>query len=460
MQNRVLVLDKNRQPLMPCHPARARQLLRQEKAAVFRRFPFTIILIGREGGAVQPMRLKLDPGSKTTGMVLVAEFVRRGPVVVWAAELQHRGDAIRHALHDRWARRRFRRYRKTRYRPTRFRNRRRPQGWLAPSLQHRVDTTMTWVRKLRRWSPVTALSQELVRFDTQALQNPEISGVAYQQGTLAGYEVREYLLEKWGRRCAYCDAEHVPLEIEHIHPKSRGGSDRVSNLTLACHACNQEKGDQDLGRFLNQAAGRRRRMLQNARAFAGSDKKKLARRLAQEESRFQRIQRQAKTPLHDAAAVHSTRWALWRQLTATGLAVEVGTGGRTKYNRRQQHYPKAHWIDAACVGASGTSVRLHREHRILGIAATGHGRRKMQNHDAYGFPRGRAKSCQKVYFGFQTGDVVRAVVPRGKYAGEHIGRVLCRASGNFDVQNEQGRLSISHRYCQPVHRQDGYHYAF
>jgi hypothetical protein len=81
---------------------------------------------------------------------------------------------------------------------------------------------LTRVNRMRRLCPVGALSQELVRFDTQLMQNAEISGVEYQQGELAGYEVREYLLEKWGRMCAYCEGEHVPLEIEHIIPKTRG----------------------------------------------------------------------------------------------------------------------------------------------------------------------------------------------------------------------------------------------
>lgn len=100
----------------------------------------------------------------------------------------------------------------------------------------------TWVARLRRLCPITALSQELVKFDTQAMQHPEIAGMEYQQGELAGYEIREYLLEKWQRRCAYCQASKVPLQVEHILPKARGGSNRVSNLTLACEPCNQAKG--------------------------------------------------------------------------------------------------------------------------------------------------------------------------------------------------------------------------
>ena len=94
----------------------------------------------------------------------------------------------------------------------------------------RVANTATWLSRLQRVAPVASLSLELVRFDTQALVDPEISGVEYQQGTLYGYEVREYLLGKWGRKCAYCGANDVPLQIEHLIPRSRGGTMRVDNL--------------------------------------------------------------------------------------------------------------------------------------------------------------------------------------------------------------------------------------
>jgi hypothetical protein len=209
----VFVLDKRKKPLMPCSEKRARLLLERGRARVHRLVPFTIRLVDRlqEESALQPVRLKLDPGSKTTGIALVREFeetnaetgeIHKIAHVVFLAELHHRGDAICDALTQRRAfRRRWRA--NLRYRAKRFNNRRRPEGWLAPSLRHRVETTLSWVGRLRRWVPVTALSLELVRFDTQALQNPEVSGVKYQQGTLFGYEVREYLLEKWGRKCVY-----------------------------------------------------------------------------------------------------------------------------------------------------------------------------------------------------------------------------------------------------------------
>src|SRR5437660_627676 len=144
---RVFVLDKNKQPLMPCHPARARELLRKGKAAVFRREPFTIILKNREGGETEPTTVKVDPGSKVTGMAIVAEFkrVRR---LIWAAELAHRGDKVHQNLLARASVRRNRRNRKTSYRAARFNNRRRAQGWLPPSLRSRVQNTLTWVARL------------------------------------------------------------------------------------------------------------------------------------------------------------------------------------------------------------------------------------------------------------------------------------------------------------------------
>ena len=113
--------------------------------------------------------------------------------------------------------------------------------WLAPSIKSRVANQTVWYGRLNRLAPIVGAQVETVRFDLQKLMNPEISGIAYQQGTLAGYELREYLLEKFHRTCAYCGQQNVPLQIEHIQPKARGGSDRVSNLTLACGPCNQKR---------------------------------------------------------------------------------------------------------------------------------------------------------------------------------------------------------------------------
>ncbi|XBH05402.1 RNA-guided endonuclease IscB [Singulisphaera sp. Ch08] len=423
MGNHVFVLDAQREPLMPCHPARARELLRAQMAAVFRRFPFTIILKNRVGGDVQPVAVKIDPGSKTTGVAVVAETDQAKTVVV-AAEIEHRGQKIKAALETRAANRRSRRARKTRYRQPRFQNRTRQKGWLPPSLESRISNVLTWVARISRLCPVTAISMELVRFDMQAMENPEISGVEYQQGTLAGYELREYLLEKWGRKCAYCGKEGVPLQIEHIHPKSKGGSDRVSNLTLACEPCNQRKGNNPIEVFLK------------------AKPEVLA-----------KINRQAKAPLQDAAAVNASRWELFGRLKATGFPIECGTGGHTKFNRVTQGYPKAHWIDAACVGKSGTQVRISETHPLR-IKAYGHGTRQRCRTDKFGFPS-RHVDGRKSHLGFQTGDIVRAVVPNGKYTGTHEGRVAIRFKGYFQI----GIVAVHPKHVAKVHRSDGYSYG-
>jgi hypothetical protein len=190
----VFVIDTNHQPVDPVHPGRARLLLSEGKAAVYRRFPFTIILkIEIKEPAVQPLRIKLDPGSRTTGIAIVNDVTGN---VIFAAELSHRGQKIKAALDDRRAIRRSRRQRKTRYRKPRWSNRTRKAGWLPPSLESRVSNVLTWVNRMARYCPITAISMELVRFDMQLMEDAEVSGVQYQQGTLAGYEAREYLLEK------------------------------------------------------------------------------------------------------------------------------------------------------------------------------------------------------------------------------------------------------------------------
>lgn len=415
----VFILDADRRPLDPCPSAYARRLLASGKAAVFRRFPFTLILKGEPHDVSPPSahRIKIDPGSKATGIAVL-----QGETVVFAAELAHRGCAIRESLGLRRGVRRSRRNRHTRYRKPRFENRRRPDGWLAPSLEHRVHTTLTWVRRLGRLCPLSAISVELVKFDTQKMANPEIAGVEYQQGELAGYEVREYLLEKWNRKCAYCGATNVPLQVEHIVPKSRGGSDRVSNLTLACRTCNERKGS-----------------------------------LTAAEFGYPMIQERVQEPLRDGAAVNATRWALYESLKATGLPVEVGTGARTKMNRVRLGLPKAHWIDAACVGTSAPT-RLNLPPAMLRIAAAGHGSRKMCGTDKHGFPiRHRSRNID--HFGFRTGDIVRAEVSHGKRKGVHVGRVLCRASGSFDIQTASGRVAgINWKWCKVIHKRDGYRY--
>lgn len=425
----VFLVDTNRQPLSPVHPGHARLLLKTGKAAVLKRYPFTLILkaaIARP--QVQPLRLKIDPGSRTTGIAIVEDASGQ---VLFAAELAHRSRQIKKALVERRAVRRSRRARHTRYRKPRFQNRSRPQGWLAPSLQSRVCNIQTWVKRLGSLCPIRAISLELVRFDLHRMQNPEISGMQYQQGTLAGYECREYLLAKWGRACAYCGKRNVPLEIEHIVARAKGGSNRISNLCLACEPCNKRKGTQDLAAFL-----------------------------AKQPDLLKQIQTQAEAPLKDASAVNSTRWALFECLKELGLPLECGSGGMTKYNRELRNLPKSHWVDAACVGASTPAVLLINQVKPLAITAKGHGSRQMCSMNKFGFPRTKPKA-KHFSHPFHTGDIVEAVVPAHlKNPGVHIGRVSVKAKGAFTITTNRGKVAdIGKKYCQVLQKADGYGYS-
>lgn len=442
----VPVLDKNDRPLDPCHPARARELLTKGRAVVHRQIPFVIRLKDRavEDSVTHPHVVKVDPGSRTTGLAVarVTEEADTGTReittttthhAVWLGELIHRGLIIKNKLTSRAALRRGRRSRNLRYRAPRFDNRtRKPDPrmgvWLAPSIKHRVESTLTWINRLSSWFPIDTAWVESVRFDTQALVNPEITGVEYQQGTLAGYEVREYLLEKYGRTCVYCDATGVPLNIDHVRPRARGGSDRVTNLALSCVACNEAKGSQPVEVFL-----------------------------VHDPIRLARIKRRLQMPLRDAAAVNTTRRALTRAIAHSGFPVITGTGGQTKFNRHRLGVPKTHALDALCVGSVDTISGISLP--VLTITSTGRGTYARTRSDKHGFPRLRLARTKR-HHGYATGDLVRASVPRGKNAGTHTGRVAVRASGSFNITTNTGTLqSVSHRHVQLIQRADGYRYT-
>jgi 5-methylcytosine-specific restriction endonuclease McrA len=309
--NYVLVLDANKNPLIPCKPSLAKKLLKAQKAAVYRRFPFTLIL--KKECTVNQQKLE--------------------------------------------SRRQYRRLRRSRlrYRKPRFDNRQRAKDWLAPSLEHRVLTTMTIVRRLIKFAHISSIVMELVKFDTQKLEKPEILGIEYQQGELLGYEIREYLLEKWERKCTYCSQKDIPLQIEHIVPKSRNGSNRLSNLCLACEKCNRRKGVKSIEQFL-----------------------------AKNPSLLKSILVQAKKPLHDAAAINATRWKLFNTLKETGLTILTGTGGQTKFNRSQFGLEKNHFYDAACVGKMD-KLEIFANQPLI-IICKGQGGRQKAALNKYGYP--------------------------------------------------------------------------
>jgi len=311
---KVFVLSHLGKPLMPTTPRRARIFLKTRRARVVTREPFTIQLRFETTTHTQPVTVGVDTGSQTVGIAATANRE-----VVFQAEMHLRTD-ISGKLIRRRQYRRTRRSRKTRYRAARWANRRRSPGWLAPSLRARADATVKAVRFVARVLPISQINVEIGSFDTQKMQNPEVSGVCYQQGQLQGYLLREYLLARWQRQCAYCKTSGVPLQVEHIIPKSRGGSDRASNLVIACDPCNKRKG------------------------------KRTA-----EEFGYPEIQAQARVPLKDAAHVSSIKTAVVQQLAQQfgSEHVAVTYGFETKYQRIQVlKLSKSHTNDAVAIACA------------------------------------------------------------------------------------------------------------
>lgn len=355
--NRVFVLSKTGKALMPCRPARARQLLQSKKARVKRLYPFTIQLTQRSDGYIQPVELKFDPGSRQTGIGLVLHGKNRLSAI-YGAVLTHRGQEIKSNLDSRRIIRRARRNRKTRYRQT------------------------------------------------------------------------EYLLEKYNYSCVYCGVKNVSFEKEHVIPRSCGGSNRISNLVLSCHDCNQKKDNLPIDEFLKDNP-----------------------------ALLKKIKAQLKSSLKDAAAVNITRRQIVKELGNINVPVLTGTGAETKYNRVSQGYEKEHYIDALCAGTTGAKVYIPKKLKPLLIKKERRNNRQMCLVDKYGFPRGKAKGS-KIVHGFKTGDIVKAVVLKGKKKGTYKGKVAVRSSGSFNIKVKQGIVEgIGWKNCVMLYRFDGYSYT-
>ena len=428
----VMVVGKGNVPLMPTSAKRARILLRNKRADVYKMHPFTIRILDRENGNLQKMELKFDPGSKTSGIALTVFGERRGWFCLSAWELIHRGQQIRNSLLKRAYCRSGRRNRKTRYRKSRFLNRSRKDGWLPPSLMSRVNNILSFSHRIFKVCPISNIVVEQVKFDTQLMENEFIEGVEYQQGTLQGYDIREYLLEKWKRTCAYCHNQNVSLEIDHIIPQSRGGSNRISNLCLACKKCNQKKGNNSIQEFL-----------------------------VNKPIILKSILEQTKVPLKDTSAVNSIRKIIVTELVKYfGVPVSVCTGGQTKYNRALQGYIKTHWIDAVCTGVNGRAVDISGIEYVTYIYAKGRGSRQMCQNDKYGFPKTISKSIKRIH-NFQSGDYVKLIQTSGKHKGVHKGNISVRVTGKFDVKTSENiKITSSYKNFILCQRFNGYSYKY
>ena len=304
-------------------------------------------------------------------------------------------------------------------------------------------------------APITEISQELVKFDTQKMINPDIQGKEYQQGSLFMYEVWEFLLERDGRKCVYCGAENVKLEKEHVVPKRKGGTNAISNLVVSCRPCNEEKGSKSLNDFVN-----------NSSRFKKADKPKI----------IAKIKAQLKKSLKDTAVVNSTRFALLNLFKETGLKVSTGTGAKTKFNRTKFNIPKSHALDALCVG--DVSKLYNWNMKEMKIKCLGRGSHQRVMSDSYGFPRTKlgpeqnrknshGKPIQaklellkirglggKRPQGFATGDMVRCITD-GKI-GRVVGARANKGSQSIRVPGEEKDRSLAASKLKLISRANGY----
>ena len=420
----VLVIDKQKQPCNTISAAYARILLFTKQAVIHKRFPFTIRL--RNDNAVlkdKNYTIKLDPGSRTTGVAITNDKDQ----VVMLAELEHRGHIIKKNLDKRRAVRRSRRQRKTRYRPAKFQNRTKPQGWLAPSVKSRADNVINFVKKYKKFLNINKVMIENVSFDVAQMSSDNyLIGTDYQQGPLYDTNLRDFIFSKTKGRCSYCGEKAT--EIDHIIARSNGGTNSTFNLTPACRSCNEKKSNlslKEFGKLMNKD-------------FSNLEPKKLPK---------------------DATIVQSARNYMVKEITKVVPDTITHDAWLTKYNRDQLGLSKQHYYDALSVGEIPTKFNFLTD-KVLQISAKGRGSRQMCRMDSYGFPRTSAKSSKSVK-GFQTGDMVKAIVPSGSKAGEYLGKVAVRSSGYFNIQTKtQVIQNIGYKFCCLLQRNDGYSYNY
>ena len=418
----VFVLNRSKKPLNMITNAEARILIKKKLAVIHKIYPFTIRL--RDNSCVgndKSYTVKVDPGSRTTGIAITDD---KGSVVM-LAELEHRGSVVKKKLDSRRVVRHHRRQRKTRYREARFLNRTRPKGWLAPSVKSRADNVINFIKKYKKLLNINKVMIEHVSFDVaQMSSNTKLYGVKYQQGPLYQQKLRSFIFNRSNGKCVYCGSKAT--EIDHVIPRSSGGTNSTYNLVASCRACNEKKSNLSLKEF-----GK----------LVGKD--------------FSKIEPKALPK--DAAIVQSARNYMVREISKFVADTTTHDAWLTKYNRNELGLSKEHYYDALSVGNIQDYKFL--TDKILQISAKGRGSRQMCRVDKYGFPRTSAKASKSVK-GFQTGDIVKAIVPSGfKKRGEYLGRVIVRSNGGFNIEtNKEITQGIGYKYCSIVQRNDGYSY--
>ena len=379
----VYVLNQNSQPLMPCSPCKARKLLKQGKAMVLKTEPFVIQLLHGASRYKQIITLGVDAGSKVIGLSATTETKE-----LYSGEVQLRSD-IENLLSTRRQNRRTRRAR-LRYRKPRFLNRvkSKNKGWLAPSIENKIQTHLTIVKNLHKILPISQTIVEVASFDIQKIKNPNITGKDYQQGDQMDFwNVREYVLFRDGHRChGKKGCKNKILNVHHIKSRKTGG-DSPSNLATLCKECHSDyhKGKLKLNLKCGQA-------------------------------------------FKDAAFMGIMRWSFYNRLTKLYPAVSLTYGYITKNTRIIHNLPKEHRIDALCISGNPLATQLDYFYFLKKVRC--HNR---QIHKA-NLLKGGVKKLNQAQFevkGFQLFDKVQ-------YQGKLYFVFGRRNSGFFDIRALDG----------------------
>jgi len=378
---------------MPCQPRKARLLLKEGKAKVVKRVPFTLQLLYGSSGYKQGVSLGLDTGTQHIGVSATTP-----QHVLFEAEVQPRTD-IQKMLATRGQFRRARRSRKTRYRKCRFLNRKKPEGWLAPSVQHKVEAHLKMIRLVQRILPVSRTTVEVAQFDIQKIRNPEIESKEYQEGPQLGFwNVREYVLFRDNHCCQWCQgqAKDSILNVHHIESRKTGGN-RPDNLITLCETCHD-----------------------------------LIHRTHQEDQ----IERKSRG-FRDATHMGIIRWRIYEQVQRRFPNVHLTYGYITKHTRIEKSLEKSHLMDARCISGhplaesdgSWYLIKLvRRNNRRLHKATMRKGGKRPRN------------TAPKEVHGFRLFDCVRYQETTCFVFGR-------RSSGYFDLRSLDGtKMSPSASY--------------
>lgn len=390
----VYVISHTGKALMPTkHHGKVKHLLREGRARVVRREPFTIQLLYDNTEYTQPITLGVDAGTTHVGLSATTESDE-----LFAAEVTLRRD-IQGLLAARREARKTRRSHHTRYRAPRFDNRRRRDGWLAPSVEQAVQSHLSLIRRIHSFLPITETVIEVAQFDTQLLKNPDIQGEQYQQGEQMGFwNTREYVLFRDGHTCQHCHGKSGDkiLNVHHIESRQTGGN-APNNLITLCETCHK----------------------------------------AYHRGEFQlKIKRGAS--LRDAALMSIMRWTVYNRAKEEFGNVRLTYGFFTKHSRIQHELKKSHATDARCISGHplarpSDTMWLMRQRR----------RHNRQIYKANTMKGGARKKNQAPYLvkGFRLFDKVL-------YDGLECFIFARRMSGSFDIRKFDGtrvKASISYK---------------